>query len=148
MILYVDSSALIKRYLTESDSPETMALIERAEQVGTALITRAEVAATLAKAVRVGALAHAEAAAQLDAFRKDWNDYDRIAITETVIARADECAWQYQLRGYDAVQLAAALIWQESLQDAVTLATFDRQLWAAAKQTKLQLFPHQVPTSR
>jgi hypothetical protein len=39
------------------------------------------------------------------------------------------------------VHLAAALLWQEGLEESVTLATFDRQLWEAGKQSGLTVFP-------
>jgi hypothetical protein len=68
-------------------------------------------------------------------------DYVRIRVTETLVARTDSLAWQYGLRGYDAVHLAAALLWQEGLEESVTLATFDRQLWEAGKQSGLAVFP-------
>jgi hypothetical protein len=45
------------------------------------------------------------------------------------------------LRGYDAVQLASAVTWQESVGAAITLATFDRQLWDAGKQMGIHVWP-------
>jgi len=81
--------------------------------VGTGLISRAEIAAALAKAARMGALLPGEAEAALETFRVEWPDFIRIQITEALVARAASLAWQYGLRGYDAVHLAAALTWQE-----------------------------------
>jgi len=52
MILYLDASALVKRYVTEPGSSEVSEAINRAEMAGTALVSRAEVAAALAKAAR------------------------------------------------------------------------------------------------
>ncbi len=54
MILYLDSSALVKRYIAERGSKNTAELTARAELVATSLISRAEVAAAFAKAVRIG----------------------------------------------------------------------------------------------
>ena len=51
MILYLDASALVKRYVDEPGSPDVREAIARAEVAGTALISRAEVAAALARAV-------------------------------------------------------------------------------------------------
>lgn len=106
--------------------------------VGTGLISRAEIVAALAKAVRMGVLLPNEAEATLEAFRAEWPDFIRIQITEALVARADSLAWQYGLRGYDAVHLASALTWQEGMDEPVTLATFDRRLWeSAASRNKL-----------
>jgi hypothetical protein len=51
------------------------------------------------------------------------------------------------LRGYDAVQLASALTWQESVGEEIVLATFDQQLWEAAKRSGLKAWPDQLPGS-
>ncbi len=56
MILYVDSSAFAKRYLAEAGSREVEALVRQADVVGTALITRPEISAAIAKLVRLGSL--------------------------------------------------------------------------------------------
>ena len=58
-----------------------------------------------------------------------------------LVSRAATLAWEHGLRGYDAVHLAAALFWQDVLGDPVTLASYDRQLWDAAKVTDLVAWP-------
>ncbi|MGH7318444.1 MAG: type II toxin-antitoxin system VapC family toxin [Candidatus Rokuibacteriota bacterium] len=141
MIVYLDASALVKRYVAEAGSRETNRLIGRATVVGTALLSRPEVAAALARAVRVNVLTRADAAAALQAFRAHWNDLARLQVTETLVAKADALAWDGGLRGYDAVHLAAATLWRETLGDRVILATFDRQLWHAAAGAGLTPWP-------
>jgi len=68
----------------------------------------------------------------------------RLRINENLVATAESLAWQYGLRGYDAVHLASAVIWQESLGETVILATYDRQLWGAAALVGLEVLPHQL----
>jgi predicted nucleic acid-binding protein len=145
MILYLDASALVKRYVAEAGSAEVDVAISQAAVAGTALVSRAEVAAALGKAVRVHALTREEALAALQVFRNDWVDLVRIQLTEMVIARADMLAWDHGLRGYDAVQLASALAWQDALGEAVTLATFDKHLWAVARSAGLASYPADLP---
>lgn len=145
MILYLDASALVKRYVTEAGSAEVSAAVSQAAATGTALVSRAEVAAALAKAVRVNALTQEEALATLQVFRNDWADLVRIQVTEMVVARADALAWDHGLRGYDAVQLAAALVWKDALGEQVTLATFDKHLWTVAGSVGLEAYPADLP---
>lgn len=141
MILYLDASALVKRYVAEAGSAQVSQTIASADLVGTALISRAEVAAALSKAMRTGALTRSGALTSLRSFRREWLDLIRIQITEGVVASADELAWEHSLRGYDSVQLAAALLWQETLGETVTLATFDRSLSRAAQTVGLAILP-------
>ena len=145
MILYLDASALVKCYATELGSAETSEAIAVAELVGTVMISRVEVAAALAKAVRVGALTPENALAGLQAFRRDWPDLVRLEVTESLVTRAEALAWEQGLRGYDAVHLAAAVFWQEVMGEPVMMATFDRQLWGAAKQVGLTPYPAHLP---
>jgi predicted nucleic acid-binding protein len=68
-----------------------------------------------------------------------------VQVTEVVVARADTLAWDHGLRGYDAVHLAAASIWQDALGERVTLVTFDRRLWTAAEAVGLDAYPVDLP---
>jgi predicted nucleic acid-binding protein len=145
MILYLDASALVKRYLAEAGTEEVAQAIAEAEVTGTSLISRAETAAALAKAIRVGALTRQAAASTLQVFRSEWPDLVRVQATEMLVARADILAWELDLRGYDAVHLSSALLWQDSLGREVTMATFDRQLWQAAEGRGLRPFPEDLP---
>jgi predicted nucleic acid-binding protein len=141
VIVYLDSSALVKRYVAERSSAEVNALIAGAAVVGTAVVSRAELAAALAKAVRVGTLPREQALAGLQAFRAEWVDLVRLPATEGALALADRLAWELGLRGYDAVHLAAASLWRDALGEPVVLATFDLQLWAAAPAVGLTAWP-------
>jgi predicted nucleic acid-binding protein len=145
VILYLDASALVKRYVAELGSPEVSAAISRSLVTGTVLISRAEVEAALAKAVRLQALTQEEGLASLQVFRNEWPDLVRVQVTEMVVAQAGNFAWDHGLRGYDAVHLAAASAWQDALGERVTLATFDKHLWAAAESVGLEAHPADLP---
>jgi predicted nucleic acid-binding protein len=144
MIVYLDASALVKRYIAEAGSKEVGHLVTSADVLGTSLVTRAEVGAALAKAARSGALSQEQGRVALHVFRAQWSDLARLQIRETTVARADTLAWQHGLRGYDAVHLAAALLWQEAIAEPVTLATFDRQLWQSGQATGIAVWPEDL----
>jgi len=57
VIVYLDASALVKRYVEEAGSDEVASLIDAAAVVGTSIVSRAEVAAALAKASRMQVVA-------------------------------------------------------------------------------------------
>jgi predicted nucleic acid-binding protein len=115
----------------------------------TSIISRAEVAAGLAKAVRARVLMDDVAKRAQQSFAGDWPDLLRIPITEALVERAESLAWVHGLRGYDAVHLASALTWRESAGEEIVLATFDQQLWDAGKRTGVKPWPEQLPgTSR
>jgi predicted nucleic acid-binding protein len=146
VILYLDASALVKRYVSEPGSVEVSAAISEAQVTGTALLSRAEVAAALAKAVRVEALSQEDALASLQTFRAEWPDLVRVQVTEMIVAHADAIAWHHGLRGYDAVHVSAASAWQDALGERVTLATFDRHQWTVATSVGLEVYPTDLPS--
>lgn len=141
MIVYLDASALVKRYVAERGSRETGALSAGADVVATSLVSRAEVAAALAKAVRLGIIEPESGRKAQRAFASQWPDIAKVPVTEALVSRAEALAWDYALRGYDAVQLASALTWQEAVGAEITLATFDHQLWDAGRKAGLRIWP-------
>lgn len=144
MIAYLDASALVKRYVVERRSRETIALTAAAEVIAVSIVSRAEVAAAFAKAARIGLVTHDVARNAQRLFAGDWPDLLRVPVTEALVDRAAALAWEHGLRGYDAIQLASALTWQESVGEEIVLATFDQQLWDAAKRTGLKVWPDDV----
>ncbi|HEX9690462.1 MAG TPA: type II toxin-antitoxin system VapC family toxin [Thermoanaerobaculia bacterium] len=144
MILYLDASALVKRYVAERGSKEVNGLIAAADVVATSLISRAEVAAAFARAVRLGVLEHDGGRRAQRRFSREWPDIARVPVSEALVSRAETLAWDYGLRGYDAVQLASGLTWQESIGQEVLLGTFDGQLWEAAPGAGLRVWPEKL----
>ena len=142
MNLYIDTSALIKLFVQENFSDKIRQLVENAELVATGLMTRAEAAAGINRLARMNFLDQAQASIALSNFRKDWEDYHRIPITEQLVARADILTSQHTLRGYDAIHLACALTWQDLLNSPITLATFDKELHEAAEKSGVQVMPN------
>jgi predicted nucleic acid-binding protein len=144
MILYLDSSALVKFYLEEHGSTEVQNAYRHAQLAGTATISRAEVSAGLARAHRMNLIPEQDAHRARMLFHEEWPEIVHVMVSETLVARADSLAWEQGLRGYDAVHLAAALLWQESVGIPISLATFDEQLWKAAGNSGLDRWPENL----
>lgn len=141
MNLYLDASALVKRYIAENSSEEVNQWIGEADLVVTSLITRVEVAAAITRAQRMKIIDPDESDAALNQFRFEWESFLRLSITENTVIRGDLLVCEHNLRGFDATHLACALIWQESLGLPVALATFDGQLVQAAKALRIAVLP-------
>lgn len=138
---YCDSSALVKYYRQE---PGTAWMRQRTapasgHAIYVALIAGVEVVAAIARQQRGGALTDQEAATAIRAFRYDFQHlYYRVALSETALSDAMELAEEHGLRGYDAVQLAAALQVQGRRTivglDPLTFVSADDELNDAAKR--------------
>jgi predicted nucleic acid-binding protein len=143
LILYFDSSALVKRYVEEQGSSDVLDWMDASELNGTVLLTRVEVAAAITRAVRRQIVSQEDARQFLELFHKEWSHFTRLPITEPLVARADALACEHNLRGYDAVHLAAALNWQELLDLPVTIVTYDKELARAARALGMAVNPEE-----
>ena len=114
-IIYLDTSALLKRYIQETGTEQVRQLLEMADEVATGVITRVETASAVARLIRLHAITNEEGERIWDEFSEDWGIITRLHITPQGIERAASLARKYTLRGYDAVHLASALLWQEKL---------------------------------
>ena len=144
MFLYLDSSALVKRYIDEPHSEAVARLLDQTFAIGTSAISRVEVGAALARAARGNRLDADGARRAHEQFAEDWPDVGRVPVTDRLLARAEELAWKHGLRAYDAVQLAAALVCEETLaelHESVLFACFDDALTAAANSEGLSTWP-------
>lgn len=88
MICYLDSSALVKLFVDEPGTAEVSRAVKKAELVGTVAISRAEVIAALAKAVRVGALSMDDAKSARHRFRTEWLHFLRLQVSDFLVDRA------------------------------------------------------------
>ncbi len=109
---YLDSSALVKRYVVEHGTVwiDNLCDVGSGHEVYTVRVSGAEIVAALFRRARVGALSLSDAQAETAQFKVDLtNDYQIVEVTESLVDAAMTLAERYGLRGYDAIQLAAAL---------------------------------------
>jgi len=97
MNLYLDASALVKRYVEEAGSNDVLDWMDAAEIIGMTLVTRAEVAAAIMRASRLRAISPQEIHQSLVEFRGEWFSFQRLPVTEDLVARADRLACEFGL---------------------------------------------------
>jgi len=111
-VYYFDTSALVKRYAQETGTAWVVSVTDptAGHDIYVARITGPEMIAALFRKVRVGDIAQADATRAAVNFKADFRtQYQIVELTADVAERAMSLAEQHGLRGYDAVQLAAAL---------------------------------------
>jgi predicted nucleic acid-binding protein len=111
-VYFVDTSALVKRYVREVGSTWLRATLDPGQGARVYLLrlTGVELIAALTRRERGGTLATADAAAARSSFQRDFaTEYQIVEATEALIGQAMLLAEQHGLRGYDAIQLAGGL---------------------------------------
>lgn len=109
---FFDSSALAKRYVAETGTTWVQSLADHAtgNSLYVARVTLVELVSAITRRQRNGDLTTAAATATISDIQADFvSDYQVIEVTATLVAAASALAEKHALRGYDAVQLAAAL---------------------------------------
>jgi predicted nucleic acid-binding protein len=130
MILYLDTSSVVKLYLDEprADSVRRWAL--HAEVLATSRVAYPEAVAALARRSREGDLAPAAFQRVLLALKQQWRDFAVLDLNEM---QAGDLAVKHALRGLDAIHLAAALDLRHVSSDArIAFSSFDVRLNQAA----------------
>lgn len=134
-VYFFDSSAVVKRHVSEAGTAWANAIANPAtgNYVYVAVITGVEVVSAITRRARGGSLSATEASTAIADFRLDLaTSY----LTPTLITKAMQLAETHALRGYDAVQLAAAMDvnthWLHLGMPALTLVSADADLNASA----------------
>lgn len=139
MILYCDTSALVKLYLQEAGSDVMLQQANAAEIIASCRISWAEAVAATARRSRETPADSVNIGFALAQFKTKWQDFAILEVTQSLVELAGEYADTFALRGYDSVQLAAASILQASAHQPVLFACFDERLNKAAKVLGMQL---------
>lgn len=134
MILYLDTSALVKLYVPETDSATVKQHVDEADLPTTSRIAFAEARAAFARKRREAAVSPRDYRTIVQDFDNDWESYFIVDVSETLIKRAGKLAEQHALRGYDAVHLSSAVILSEENNQPVSFVCFDDKLCRAARR--------------
>lgn len=130
--VYLDSSAIVKLYVREAGSAETLHWLADAGPVACSVLGYVEVRAALAAAVRSQRLKPDDHLAALESFKADWASYSMVAADVPMLERAAELAEGFGLRGYDSLHLASAERIRLALSTTCFIS-FDLALNRAAK---------------
>lgn len=137
MILYLDTSALVKLYVEEIRSDTVRGWVDEAEIVATCRVAYPEAVSALNRRHRAGDIAKGSYGVAVRALRSDW---ERLAVVDFDEIDAGRLAAKHGLRGYDAVHLSsAARLASAPAGPDVLFASFDAALNRAAAGERLQV---------
>src|SRR5438132_5821076 len=135
---FFDTTGLVKRYVAEIGTAWVTGIMAPAagNLLHLARLTGVEVVSAIVRRARGGSLSAAHAAAALARFRADFKTRFQIeGITVALVKQAMALAEAHAIRGFDAVQLTAALQVHRrclALSQSLTLVSADTELNAAA----------------
>lgn len=153
MILYLDTSALVKLYAEEEGTATVEQAVEEAEAVATSVVAYAEARAAFARKLREGVFSPENRDEAVEALDEDWGTFEKPEVTGDLVLEAGDLAEEHALRGFDAVHLASALQVREAYKGregadsevVVVFLGFDANLTRAAAKTMRVYEPVEDP---
>lgn len=133
MILFADSSALVKLYVDEPGSAQVAAHAAAANALAVCRVTWVEVMSALARRAREQPQAAVALAAARQRFKLDWGRLAVLEVTPALVELAGDYTQALALRAYDSVQLATLVTLHKRMDEEVQFACFDDRLVKAAE---------------
>ena len=130
MILYLDTSSIVKLYVEEDHSRSVREWLEDAEVVATCRVAFPEAFSAMNRRFRAGDFSKEDYELLIEGVSGEWANYAVIDFDEIEAGRLVE---KYGLRGFDAVHLSAANTIKRVEKDIhITFSSFDKKLNEAA----------------
>ena len=128
-MLYLDASALVKRYVEEEGSDELLRTMDSASAWSSCRICFIET---------MRAVSLAGGSRSIGRVESDWLAFGVVEVDRELVEQAAQLAVSTKLRALDALHLAAALVLP---RQEVTFATWDTRLHEAARERGLKTLP-------
>jgi predicted nucleic acid-binding protein len=133
--VYLDTSSVVKLYVSEAGTDVVNQIVAGATIVATSVVAYAETRAALARLRREGVLTAAELTAAKREFEEQWPTYLTLEATDSLCRAAGELAETYRLRGFDSIHLASfAEVARRAGTGDTRFSSFDAHLNRAAQK--------------
>lgn len=139
MILYLDTSSLVKLYVSEKETPATKQLVEAMEVIATSRLAYVEARAAFAWKRRERGVGPKDYRNIVQDFDNDWETYFVVDIPDALVKMAGQLAEKHALRGYDAIHLASAVTLLREGDQPLAFSSFDGRLSGAARREGLKI---------
>ncbi len=136
---YLDTSALVKRYVLEAGSNWVIQRFLSPDILFCCQIANVELTSAIVRRMRQGSLTPHQANLILQTFRQEWESrLEVVLITDHLLEEAVRLVEKHFLRAYDSIQLAGATTLQRSLKEhgidhSLIFVSADEELNMSAK---------------
>jgi len=126
---FIDTSALIKKYIQEKGAAQFDVLLERVSEITVAPIYLLEIYSALQRRLKEETLTREQASWLKSEIKKDYNFFHKVIWNENLEKKSLQLIEKYHLKTLDSIQLAAGC-----LSETEVFMTSDRELFDIAKR--------------
>jgi len=137
---YFDTSILVKRYVRERGSLEANRLLRKYTILSSSILP-VELLSALRRRRGQSEISEQDYSAILGRVKQDRAFWELLELTPSVLARAEEIVLKWNVRTLDAVHLASAVVFQDSVGRPLPFVTSDERQLMVARQCDLEVIP-------
>lgn len=138
-MIYLDTSALVKKYVIEDGTENIRELLKTRRVFFTSKLTYAEVCASFARKQREGGIKLQHYENIWKSFLKDWESLNLIEINDVIFPIIRKTVETHFIRGSDAIHLSSAIWLGNNVEKTITFVVSDKRLLNAAMDEGLQV---------
>lgn len=142
-MIFVDSSALVKRYIEEAGSAKVDALLNADEKIVVSRLAYAETLSALVRRRNNLDLSDEEFARMLADLRSEWQRFIVAEMDADALQYLDRVIETYALKGADSIHLSTAVWLMSSGNPGVTFVASDKELLDAARMERFKVIDPQ-----
>ncbi len=132
MRLFLDTSALAKRYVQERNSERVLEYCSKADEIYISILAPVELLSAMNRSLREGRVTRKDYSSIKKEFALDVEGVTVVDLSSLVVRHAIKCLERSVLRSLDAIQVASAIT-----VGADVILTADKHQAKAAKQNKM-----------
>lgn len=138
MIYFLDSSALVKRYIAETGSDTVMSLIEGEQRLAVSWLALPETISAITRRAKNSDLNAEDLQRVQTQFALDWQRFLVLEVSGEPVGEAESLIARRALRGADSIHLSTALWLRRRAHVPVILVASGNELLVAADAEGLQ----------
>jgi len=139
MLVYLDSSALIKKYFEEIGSEHIAQIWNESEYIAISQVGYSEILGTIHKKQKMDRFSDKVKNQINKTFLEDWDSFIKVNADSKLNLELIRIHTKYLLRGFDAIHLATAKILSKQFEKDLQFLTADTNLQNAAEKEKLDI---------
>ena len=139
MIYYLDSSALVKRYVAESGSARIKELVEGDANIAVSWLALPETLAAVVRRAKGGSISIEDLASIKAQLHRDMQRFMIVEVSDAPVEGVEALIDRHALRGADSIHLATALWLKKATKSPVVFVASDHELLTAAHAERLKI---------